>query len=261
MEISIYHIDTFTDKLFSGNPAAVCLLPYWLSDDQLFAISSENNLPATAFLIDQDSHYEIRWFAPDYEIPLCGHGSLAAAYVIFNKFKSPLQKVALHSAAGVLAASQQNNVITLNFPLKNAEEVSIHPILLNGLNIKPEAVYQYQNERCIVVLSHQSEVEQLKPNMEILQDYNCSGIVVTAPGETVDFVSRTFYPRNKISEDPVTGSSHCMLAPYWAKRLGKNELKAYQASARGGYLTCTVQNDNVLLSAQAVLYSQGSIFL
>ena len=242
MKISLYQVDASTDCLFRGSPAAVCLLPHWLSDETLLSITYENNLPATAFLVETMTSYEIRWFSPT-EIPLCGHGTLAAAYVIFNILKPSLQAVSLYSASGMLDVTFDNDLITLNFPIKSSTAVPIHPLLTAGLGIAPEAVFQHQQERCIVVLNSQRGVEQINPDLHTLKQYDCRGIVVTAPGENVDFVSRTFYPHKIICEDPVTGISHCMLAPYWSKRLGKNSLTAYQASARGGYLDCVIQND------------------
>ena len=203
MRTALYHVDAFTDRLFHGSPAAVCLLPHWL------AITHENNLPATAFLVETAMHYEIRWFSPT-EIPLCGHGTLAAAYVIFNILKPSLQAVSLYSASGMLDVTCDNDLITLNFPIKPSTAVPIHPLLTAGLGTTPEAVFQHQQERCIVVLNSQRGVEQINPDLHTLKQYDCRGIVVTAPGENVDFVSRTFYPHKIISEDPVTGISHCM---------------------------------------------------
>ena len=260
MKITIYHVDAFTDHLFSGNPAAVCLLPFWLEDQKLLAIAHENNLPATVFLVKQIDGYAIRWFTP-HEIHLCGHGSIAAAYVIFNQLEKQLHEVKLHSISGVLSVKKDLDFITLNFPKKSGEPIPVDPILRQGLNREPEAVFQYQQERCIAIFNHQRDIENLKPDMSILKNYECRGIVVTAPGEQVDFVSRTFYPHKSITEDPVTGVSHCMLVPYWAKRLGKNTLEARQLSERGGYLRCEISDDQVLLSAKAALYMQGNIFL
>ncbi len=252
--------DAFTDRVFGGNAALVCLLPYWLEDQKLLAITRENNLPATAFLVKKGSDYAIRWFTPA-EVDLCGHGSIAAAYVIFNELEKQLNEIRLHSSSGILLVKKDEDFITLDFPQKSGEPKPIDDLLRQGLNTEPEAVFQYQKERCIVILRRQSDVENLRPDMSMLKGYECRGIVATAPGEKVDFVSRTFYPHKLISEDPVTGISHCMLAPYWAKRLGKNTLVAYQASERGGYLKCEISGNRVLLKAKAVLYLRGSISL
>lgn len=261
MEITIYHVDAFTDTIFSGNPAAVCLLPHWLDDKILQAITYENNLPATVFLTFHANRYEIRWFTP-LESALCGHGTLAAAYVIFNHLGHHENELNLHSKSGILNVKKNADYIVLNFPQKIGTAVAVDPLLKSGLNnTEIETVIQYQQERCIVVIKNQQQVQNLQPDMSILKNYSCPGIVVTAPGEKFDFVSRTFYPHKIISEDPVTGVSHCMLAPYWAQRLGKNSLQAFQLSQRGGYLKCEILDNRVLLQAKAVLYLQGQISL
>jgi len=260
MEIPVYYVDAFADRLFSGNPAAVCFLPYWLGDQTLLAIAHENNLPATAFLVKNGENYHIRSFTPN-EIPLCGHGTLAAAYVIFNKVHPQLHEVVFQSTSGNLNVKKDGEFIVLNFPQKIGKSIPVHSILKKGFHVEPEAVFQYEKERCILVFHHQRDVESLAPDMSILKKYECPGIVATAPGDKVDFVSRTFYPHKVNHEDQVTGVSHCMLAPYWAKRLGKHILAAHQLSPRGGYVKCEVLDHRVLLSAKAVLYLQGSIIL
>jgi PhzF family phenazine biosynthesis protein len=256
MKISIYHIDAFTDRIYSGNPAAVCVLPEWLSDDTLHKIAKENNLPVTAFLVIEKDIYHIRWITPEYELDICGHGSLSAGYVIFNFINSGLQRVDLHSPTEVLPVTRNESLITLNFPAKNIEPCSL-PLLEQGLGLTPKAIYQHKNERCIAVFDSEEEVKQIKPNMQTLKKLEHRGISVTAPGEKVDFVSRTFYPQKTISEDPATGASHCLLAPYWSKRLNKTNLHALQVSERGGEIFCKHQGDRVLISGKAMLYMQG----
>ncbi len=258
MKITLYHVDAFTDKVFSGNPAAVCLMPEWLPDDKLHKIAKENNLPVTAFLVIENGTYHIRWITPEYELDICGHGSLSAGYVIFNFIDKGLQKVNLHSRNEVLPVMQNGNLVTINFPAKSLEACSL-PLLEQGLGLAPKEIYQHKNERCIAVFDKEQEVKQLKPDMQILKKLSHRGISVTAPGVEVDFVSRTFYPQKIISEDPVTGASHCLLAPYWARKLNKTKLHARQVSERGGEIFCEYEGDRVLISGQAVMYMQGII--
>jgi len=213
MNITLYHVDAFTNRIFSGNPAAVCILPEWLSDDSLHRIAKENNLPVTAFLVIKNDTYYIRWITPEYELDICGHGSLSAGYIIFNIIDPSSKKVDLHSQIEVLPVIRNNDFVTLNFPAKSIESCSL-PLLEQGLGLTPKAIYQHKNERCIAVFDSEEEVKQLKPNMQILKKLEHRGISVTAPGNEVDFVSRTFYPQKAISEDPATGASHCLLAPY-----------------------------------------------
>lgn len=258
MQITMHHVDAFTDKIFCGNPAVVCILPKWLPDNELHSIAKENNLPVTAFLVRDDDKFHIRWMTPEYELDICGHGSLSAAYIIFNFIDPSLQKVDFHSRIEVLPVTRNENLITLNFPAKKIESCSL-PLLEEGLGLLPKAIYQHQNERCIAVFDSEEEVKQLKPKMHILKKLEHRGISVTAPGVDVDFVSRTFYPQKTISEDPATGASHCLLAPYWSKRLNKTDLHARQVSERGGEIFCQYTGDRVLISGNAVLYMQGCI--
>ena len=258
MKIILYHVDAFTDQMFSGNPAAVCVIPEWLPDDQLHNISKENNLPVTAFIVHEKDAYHIRWITPEYELDICGHGSLAAGYVIFNYIDTSLQKVDFHSRTEVLPVIRNRDLVTLNFPAKNIERCSL-PLLEQGLGLSPNEIYQYKNERCLAVYNTEDEIKALKPDVQILKKLEHRGITVTAMGKEVDFVSRTFYPQKTIAEDPVTGASHCLLAPYWSKRLNKIELQARQVSQRGGEMICHYQGDRVLISGKAVMYMQGMI--
>jgi len=258
MQIPIYHVDAFTDKIFCGNPAAVCILSKWLSDEELHAIAKENNLPVTAFLVREENKFNIRWITPEYELDICGHGSLSAGYVIFNYLEPTWEKADLQSRIELLQVLRTDDLITLNFPTKNIEKFSL-PLLEQGLGLAPKEIYQHKNERCLAIYSTEEEVKQLKPNMQILKKLEHRGITVTAPGKNVDFVSRTFYPQKTIFEDPATGASHCLLAPYWSKRLNKTDLHALQVSERGGEIFCQYQGDRVLISGKAVLYMQGVI--
>lgn len=258
MQIAIYHVDAFSDKIFSGNPAAVCILPHWLPDVDLHNISKENNQPVTAFLVRDGNQFSVRWVTPEYELDLCGHGTLSAAYVIFNYLEPTWQTANLRSNLDALQVTRAGELITLNFPAKSIEKCSI-PLLEEGLRLPPVEIYQHKNERCIAVYRTEGEIKQLNPNMQILAKLEHRGITVTAPGNTVDFVSRTFYPKKLISEDPVTGASHCLLAPYWSERLNKTKLRALQVSQRGGEMFCRYQDDRVLISAKAVMYMQGMV--
>jgi len=256
MQIPIYHVDAFTTKTFHGNPASVCILSKWLDDDSLHAIAKENNLPVTAFLLRNKNIFEVRWITPEYELDLCGHGALSAAFVIFNYLEPSWQKVELQSRSELLQIIRDNDFYTLNFSAKNIESVSV-PLLKEGLRLTPKEIYQYSNERLLVVVESEEEVKQLTPNFQILQKLEHRGITITAIGNNVDFVSRTFYPKKSITEDPVTGASHCMLAPFWSKKLNKQEMHALQLSQRGGELFCRYENDRVFIKGKAILYMQG----
>ncbi|TAK73110.1 MAG: PhzF family phenazine biosynthesis protein [Gammaproteobacteria bacterium] len=257
----IYHIDAFTDRVFSGNPAAVCVLPTWLPDEDLHAIAKENNLPATAYLVREKDQFHIRWVTPEYELEICGHGSIASGYVILNLLEPTWQQVNIQSRVETLQITRTGEWITLNFPARAVEKCQAYPLLEQGLGLKPQEIYQYKNERCFAVYETEEEVKQLVPNIQILKQLEHRGISVTAKGSDADFVSRTFYPTKTISEDPATGASHCLLAPYWAARLNKRQLYAKQVSSRGGEMLCDYQNDRVLISGKAVLYLQGMIDL
>lgn len=261
MQIPIFHVDAFTNTVFSGNPAAVCLLPEWIRDNQLHAIAKENNLPVTAFLVRKQDHYEIRWITPEYELDLCGHGSLCAGYVIFNILEPFIQQVKLKSRVEMLAVIRDNNRITLDFPTKTIVKCNSYPVLEKGLGLMPSEIFFNKKERCVAVFDSEEQIINLHPDMQVLKQVEHNGVVVTAPGDKVDFVSRTFYPKLSLCEDAVTGSSHCLLVPYWSKRLNKNKLHALQVSDRRGELFCEQRDDRVFISGTAILYSHGEIQL
>lgn len=254
--LQIYHVNAFTDKIFTGNPAAVCILQEWLSNTELNAIAKENNLPVTAFLIRDGKKFYIRWINPEYELDLCGHGSLAAAFVIFNYLEPTWQLAELQSRNETLNVFRQGDLITLNFPAKDIERIS-SPLLEEGLGLSPKEMYKHKNERCLAVYNTEEEIKNLQPNLKILKKLEQRGITVTAASTNVDFVSRTFYPQKSISEDSVTGASHCLMVPYWSKILNKNEFHAKQLSERGGEIFCKYENNRVLISGKAVLYMRG----
>jgi PhzF family phenazine biosynthesis protein len=265
MSIKIYQVDAFTDQLFGGNPAAVCLLDKWLSDSVLQKIAAENNLAETAFFVPHSSNggYELRWFTPELEMDLCGHATLAAAHIIFTEMSSTNEKINFQTKkAGELTVTRQKEdaLYTLNFPARPAAKVNLPEALLSALcsSITPIEVYKARDY--MLVYENEADVKQLSPDfMALAKIDDTLGVIVTAPGDEVDFVSRFFAPNAGVNEDPVTGSAHCTLIPYWAQRLGKNELHAYQISARKGELWCKNKGDRVLMSGKAVTYLKGEI--
>jgi PhzF family phenazine biosynthesis protein len=259
MNILIYHVDAFTEQLFGGNPAAVCLLEQWIPDNKLQSIATENHLPATAFLVKQDGEFTTRWFTPEYEIDLCGHGTLASGYIILNKLEPALQEVELHSPVGLLRVKRTGEMVTIDFPTKRIDPCQSLPLLIQGLGTVPQKLYQHTTERCLAIFNTEEEIKQIQPDMQLLRGLGYRGIIISAPGSTSDFVSRVFYPRKLLSEDAVTGSSHCLLVPYWSQRLNKTQLHSKQLSHRQGELLCHLENDRVLMSGKAVIYMQGSI--
>lgn len=262
MKIPYYHIDAFTDTLFTGNPACVCLLPHWLSSESLQHIAIENNLPVTAFVVREKSAYAIRWITPDYELDLCGHGTLSASYVIFHYLEPTLNQIEFDSKAGRIIVTRDHPWISFSFPAKEIEPITISKQLQDGLGAVPTSVYQHNHERLLIVFENEAIIRNLKPDMTLLKKLDHRGFTVTATSEEVDFVSRTFYPRKTTTtEDAVTGAAHCLLAPYWAKILNKNLLRAKQVSARGGFLECEVKDKNVVIRSQAILYSTGILEL
>lgn len=263
MKISFFHIDAFTQTLFAGNPAFVAVVSEPLSDEKMQNIAYENNLPATVFLQKNLDGYAIRWFTME-ESDLCGHGSLAAAYVVFNFLEPELTQVKFTSKKGleVLVQQSKDGTLTLSFPPKNPIIEALPEQVTTAIGLTPLTFLTYQKERCLMVLENEEQVRRANPNLEILAELPWWGYVLTARGQDVDFVSRTFYPRKKaLQEDYVTGASHCLLAPYWGSRLQKNYLTAHQISSRLGVLACELKGDNVLISGHAVLYARGELFL
>ena len=259
MQQPIYQVDAFTSDLFGGNPAAVCPLQAWLPNATLQRIAQENNLSETAYFVPKDKGYELRWFTPAVEVNLCGHATLATAHVLFSHLGYPTDAITFYSKSGVLTVTRQGHALTLNFPANAATPLPMVPEpLFAGLGIAPAPAYQ-ANEDVMVVLGSQAEVAALTPDFGLLNTIKARGIIVTAPGQQVDFVSRFFAPRCGIDEDPVTGSAHTVLAPFWAQRLQKNTFEAIQLSARQGHLHCQLDGNRVLISGQAVTYLQGHI--
>lgn len=257
MKIQLYQIDAFTNRVFSGNPAAVCPLETWLAEELMQAIALENNLSETAFFVPLDQGYHIRWFTPASEVDLCGHATLASAYVLFTYLDPARTKVSFQSRSGLLTVSKQEDLLAMDFPSQPPEPTEAPEILLEGLGRKPLEVHC--SEDYFLVFSSEKEIVDMEPDMTKLKKVDKRGIIVTAKGDKVDFVSRFFAPKYGIAEDPVTGSAHCALVPFWAKKLGKRDLIAHQVSKRGGELFCKDQGDRVVISGRAVAYMQGVI--
>ncbi len=257
MELTLYQIDAFTDKVFRGNPAAVCPLDRWLSDTDLQAIAEENNLSETAFYVPVDAGFHLRWFTPRAEVDLCGHATLATAFVIFNFSDYADNTVKFETKSGELAVTKNNDLLVMNFPSQPGKLCATPPLLVEGLGKTPIEVLS--SEDYMAVLENEADLAVLKPNFDALSQLDLRGVMVTAKGNDVDFVSRFFAPRYGINEDPVTGSAHCALTPYWANKLKKTKLCARQVSKRTGYIECELKGNRVLLSGKAVKYMEGKI--
>lgn len=260
MIIKLFQVDSFTDKVFSGNPAAICPLEHWLDDDILQKIAMENNLAETAYIINKVDHYEIRWFTPAVEVDLCGHATLAAAHVLYNHLNFKGSQIRFISPrSGLLNVTREGDLLTLDFPADTIEEVGAKSDLIDAVGIKPIEVYKGKTDY-MVVLENEAQIRNFKPDFNAIQRLkDCRGLIITAKGDQSDFVSRFFAPQSGINEDPVTGSAHTSLTPYWSKKLNKTTLTAIQLSERMGHLTCTFKGDRVDISGNAVSYLIGEI--
>ncbi|WP_425235274.1 PhzF family phenazine biosynthesis protein [Ulvibacterium sp.] len=260
MKLNIYQIDAFTDQVFSGNPAAVCLLETWLANETMQRIAAENNLAETAFLVKKGDGYEIRWFTPSIEVALCGHATLASAYVLFNYYDVTTNKIIFYSKnRGVLSVEKgENGLLTLDFPVDSVVEVQPLAILNEAIGKAPVQTFKGKTDY-LLIYEDQQGIEDIEPNFYLLGKANVRGVIVSAKGMTVDFVSRFFAPGSGIDEDPVTGSAHTTLTPYWSKRLGKTKLSAKQLSKRGGDLFCEDLGERIKISGKAVPYLIGEI--
>jgi len=257
MRIPYYHVDAFTDTLFQGNPAGVCPLERWLPDEILQHIAAENNLSETAFFVPQEEAFHLRWFTPTVEVDLCGHATLAAGHVLFSELGFLENVIRFNTLSGRLAVTRDGKIIELDFPARPPMPCDPPQNLLSGLGAQPREVLRARDY--MAVFPSAADVAALKPNMALLSQLDCLGIIVTAPGNDSDFVSRFFAPAAGIAEDPVTGSSHCSLIPFWSERLGKNRLFARQISARGGALYCRHLGERVAIGGQAVIYSRAEL--
>ncbi len=261
MELPIYQVDAFTDKIFAGNPAAIVPLETWLPDETLQKIALENNLSETAFFVPNDTGFHLRWFTPTVEIDLCGHATLATSWVIFNELNYDKNSITFDSLSGKLTVTQKNNALTLDFPIWPYEQINIDPRITDALGAEPLELYKAPD--WVAVYDDATIVQDMMPDMQKLSKIKeCRGIIVTAKGTgDIDFVSRWFGPNEGIDEDPVTGSAHCVLSPYWATKLGKTSFKAKQVSARGGDLNCDLKGDRVFITGKATLFLKGIIYV
>ena len=265
MKIPLFQIDAFTSRIFGGNPAAVCPLESWLPDETMQAIATENNLSETAFFVEttfldkRGDHYDLRWFTPTAEVDLCGHATLATAHLLINVLGMADGAVHFETRSGRLSVRPDGERLEMDFPAQPPELWPSNEALDEAMGATPEEVLGHI--KCIAVYGDEAQVRALAPDMGKLVGLSYEGVIATAPGDEVDFVSRYFAPKVGIPEDPVTGSAHCELTPYWAKRLGREQLSARQISLRGGALTCRLQGNRVLLSGRAVKYLEGVIEL
>ncbi len=259
MKLPLYQVDAFTSTIFRGNPAAVCPLDAWLPDAVLQAIAAENNLSETAFFVGRNGEYQLRWFTPRIEVELCGHATLASAHVIFHYLEPTQTELNFATRSGVLKAHRDTQAVMLDFPAKAVRPCEPPADLLAAIGSQPRSVLA-NDDTFLLVYERADEVHDLRPDFAALKSAG-HYVIATAPGEDVDFVSRFFAAPAGIPEDPVTGSAHCLLAPYWSRILGQTTLTARQVSERGGELICTLQQDRVLLRGQCVLYLQGLINL
>jgi PhzF family phenazine biosynthesis protein len=259
MTLKIYQLDAFTDKIFSGNPAAVCPLDKWLPEDIMQKIAMENNLAETAFFVRNNGQFEIRWFTPAVEVDLCGHATLAAAAVLYDYEKYEGDVITFFSPrSGILTVTRNGKLLTLDFPSDKFDRVDLSPQLIACFNSQPVEAYRGKTD-FMLVFNSEDEIRKLVPDFSAIARIKSRGIIVTAAGVDVDFVSRFFAPQSGIDEDPVTGSAHTTLTPYWAQKTGKSELSAIQLSARKGFLTCAYHGDRVKISGHAKTYLQGEI--
>jgi predicted PhzF superfamily epimerase YddE/YHI9 len=257
MKLPLYQVDAFTQRLFGGNPAAVVLLDAWLPDGVLAAIAAENNLSETAFVIPRPDVSPLRWFTPTFEMDLCGHATLAAADVVFRYRFPSLARLAFSTKSGELAVTREGALLKMDFPARPGKPVAVTDALAGALGARPREVYLARD--VLAIFGSESEVRSLRPDFARVAALDAFAVIVSAPGDAVDFVSRFFAPGGGIPEDPVTGSSHCTLAPYWAARLGKNKLSAKQLSPRGGDLLCELKGDRVMIAGHVVEYLRGEI--
>jgi PhzF family phenazine biosynthesis protein len=257
MKIKQYQVDAFATRAFEGNPAAVCPLDSWLDDNVLQAIAEENNLSETAFFVPSEKIFKLRWFTPVKEVDLCGHATLAAAHVIFEISGYAGQVITFETRSGELFVEKNGKLLQMNFPAYPPTPREIPTILIEGLGRRPVDVLAAEDY--MAVFDSEATVRVITPNQALLGRLDLRGVIITAPGADVDFVSRFFAPKFGIPEDPVTGSAHCELAPYWADKLGKNILSAKQVSKRGGNIICEMKADRVLLSGYAVTFMEAEI--
>lgn len=257
MKIKQYQVDAFATRAFEGNPAAVCPLENWLDDDLLQAVAEENNLSETAFFVPSAKGFQLRWFTPVDEVDLCGHATLAAAHVLFEELGYTEPVITFETRSGELFVKKHGDLLQMDFPACPPRPCGMSESLEQALGVRPIEVLAADDY--MAVFDHETSVRSITPNYDLLSRLDLRGVIITAPGEDVDFVSRFFAPRLGVPEDPVTGSAHCELVPYWAKKLGKNTLCAKQVSRRGGFLNCKLMGQRVELSGSAVTFMEAEI--
>jgi PhzF family phenazine biosynthesis protein len=257
--LPIYQVDAFTSQVFGGNPAAVCPLEEWLDDARMQSIAAENNLAETAFFVKRGDRYDLRWMTPKVEVDLCGHATLASAFVVFNYLEPKRREVVFDTKSGELIVRRDGDLLRLDFPSRPPERCDPMPELAEALGAVPAELWAARDY--MAVFRSEDEVRRLQPDMHRLAKLDRFAVIVTAPGKNVDFVSRFFAPLQGIPEDPVTGSAHCTLTPYWSRRLGKTTLNARQVSERGGELFCEDAGARVLIAGRAALFLEGKFHL
>ncbi len=259
MQLPLYQLDAFTRQVFSGNPAAVCPLQNWLDEHTMQQIAAENNLSETAFFIHNGEHYEIRWFTPTKEVDLCGHATLAAAYVIFNFIDSGLDEIIFSSKSGRLIVRRSDEGYRMDFPTQQPQPCELPELIQRAFNSQPIECLSHQDY--LLVFEHEQQIREATPDLNLLAQIDLRSVCITSAAKDYDFISRVFAPGYGIDEDPVTGSLFTQLTPYWAGQLGKNRLKARQVSQRGGDVICELNNDRVFITGDVCCYMTGQITL
>jgi PhzF family phenazine biosynthesis protein len=259
MRIKLYQVDAFTDTIFHGNPAAVCILDDWLDEPLMQHIAMENSLSETAFAVQKNNQFHIRWFTPETEVTLCGHATLATAHVLFSHYHYQKKEIIFKSRhSGILKVRKEADFLTLDFPVDIIKKATPPPGLIKAIGKKPLEVWKGKTDY-LLVYETEKDIRTIAPNYHLLSQVKVRGTIITAPGDSTDFVSRFFAPQVGINEDPVTGSAHTTLVPYWAKKLNKNILSARQLSKRQGLLNCRLETNRVFISGKAKTYLEGEI--
>jgi PhzF family phenazine biosynthesis protein len=257
LRLKLYQIDAFARSIFEGNPACVCPLDNWIDDDIMQKIANENNLSETAFFVKEDDRYHIRWFTPTKEVDMCGHATLATAYVLFDILNYQKDEIIFNSKSGILKVSKDDKKIKMNFPVQKIKKCNTSDNLLNAFEIKP--IECYKSMDYILVFEEEADILNAKPNFELLKKIDARGVIITSKSREYDFINRFFAPTYGIDEDPVTGSAFTQLVPYWSRVLNKTTFKAKQVSQRGGEVFCELKNDRVEISGYAKKYFEGVI--
>ena len=253
-----YIVDAFTDKVFQGNPAAVCIMDEWLQDDLMQKIAIENNLSETAFAVKENKNYHLRWFTPGGEVELCGHATLATAYIIFRFIEPDMEKICFDTLGGLLTVTKENEMLTMDFPAFQLKPIAITDTIVEAIGVRPTEAYV--GDDTVLVLENEEQVRNVIPNQMMIRKLKGICLHITAKGKESDCVTRSFAPKCGVAEDPVCGRGHCHVIPLWAEKLKKTEFNAYQASARGGNLYCRCVGERILLSGKAVLFSEAELY-